>query len=187
MTRIRTAGAADLAALDAVRVRSWSAAYRGLVPDEVLAGLAAGAGRERRLAAMAQRLAGAGQVALLAERAEAVVGMVLAGPERPTVAAAAGAPRRGEVYALYTVPEVWSTGTGRALLAAAEAELAASGYAAAVLWVLAGNARARRCYERQGWAASGVRQDVVIGGVSLPELEYGRSLKPVPPSAAPGR
>ena len=39
MTSVRAATPADAAAIAGVHVRSWQAAYRGIVPDEVLDGL----------------------------------------------------------------------------------------------------------------------------------------------------
>jgi ribosomal protein S18 acetylase RimI-like enzyme len=58
-----------------------------------------------------------------------------------------------EVYAIYVLPEEFSTGMGRALMAAAVAEL--PGAAEVGLWVLADNPRARRFYERFGFTLSG--------------------------------
>ncbi len=41
-----------------------------------------------------------------------------------------------------------------------------------MLWVLAGNARARRFYQRCGWSPDGVDQIVPIAGVDLGEVRY---------------
>jgi GNAT superfamily N-acetyltransferase len=58
---------------------------------------------------------------------------------------------RDELYALYVHPERWGEGTGQALLDEAHRLLAAT-CEEARLTVLAGNPRARRFYERNGWA-----------------------------------
>jgi hypothetical protein len=42
----------------------------------------------------------------------------------------------------------------------------------AVLWVLEGNARARRFYERGGWAADGTTRDEPMGGEMTHQLRY---------------
>lgn len=83
----------------------------------------------------------------------------------------------GEVYAIYLVPAAWSTGTGRALMDAALGGLRAAGYRRVVLWVLAGNARARRFYDKAGFAPDGTTNILTgLGGVE--ELRYARPLAP---------
>ena len=49
-------------------------------------------------------------------------------------------------------------------------------YAAAMLWVLADNPRARRFYEREGWHVEGTRTDAVRG-VEVDEARYRIILK----------
>ena len=66
-------------------------------------------------------------------------------------AAAATVDRVGEVLALNVDPSVWGRGVGSALMQAALVELRRQGYSSALLWAVAGNARARRFYEHQGW------------------------------------
>lgn len=51
-----------------------------------------------------------------------------------------------------------------------------AGIERAVLWVLVGNMRARRFYERGGWAADGARRDSAIGPEFVPQLRYARQL-----------
>jgi len=79
----------------------------------------------------------------------------------------------GELTVIYVSPEHTGRGTGRALLAAAEAELAAAGFARATLWVYSGNARARRFYEAAGWCAVGPER-----GHPAREVRYGKMLRP---------
>jgi GNAT superfamily N-acetyltransferase len=61
----------------------------------------------------------------------------------------------GEVYSLYVDPARYAGGVGRALMAAARRRLHEDGFEAAVLWVLRGNERAARFYEREGWRPDG--------------------------------
>jgi GNAT superfamily N-acetyltransferase len=81
----------------------------------------------------------------------------------------------GELYALYVTPAWWSTGTGRALMDHVLTALRADGYPRAVLWVLAGNERARRFYERAGFTPDG-STNVITGLGSVLELRYARDL-----------
>ena len=51
-------------------------------------------------------------------------------------------------------------------------------YRHAVLWVLDGNRRARRFYEREGWAFDGATKVDDRFGPGVRELRYGRPLPP---------
>jgi GNAT superfamily N-acetyltransferase len=68
-----------------------------------------------------------------------------------------------ELHAIYVLPEHWSTGIGSQLL-----EVAGRAHE---LWVLLGNDRARRFYERRGWAADGTQRQTPNG---VTELRYRR-------------
>jgi GNAT superfamily N-acetyltransferase len=101
----------------------------------------------------------------------AAVGLPPFGPITP--AGLAG--EAGEVYAIYLAPAWWSAGIGRALMDAALAELRAGGYRRVVLWTLTGNARARRFYDRAGFAPDGAT-NILSGLGGAEELRYVRDL-----------
>lgn len=46
----------------------------------------------------------------------------------------------------------------------------------ATLWVLEANARARRFYERKGWAVDGAAREEEVGGRRVTEVRYRRLL-----------
>jgi GNAT superfamily N-acetyltransferase len=165
MVTVRQARIADAPAMGRLHVRAWQAAYRGQMPDGYLDGLRAderAAGWERYLGR--ERPRGA---ILVAEQAGEVVGFANLGPAEDPEGA-------GELYALNVDPAHWGTGAGRALLEAAQAELARLGFAETVLWVLPANARARRFYEIAGWAGDGTERTVDVLGVVVPEVRYRR-------------
>jgi L-amino acid N-acyltransferase YncA len=167
MTTIRRATVEDAPAIGGVHVRAWQAAYRSQLPDAYLDGLRA----EDRAEGWARGLARdrSAEPVLVAERDGTVVGVAAVGPaEEP-----AG---YGELYLINVDPDHWGAGAGRALLAAAEASLTQLGYSDAVLWVLPGNHRARRFYERAGWAADGARRTQEVQGVVVDEVRYHRRL-----------
>ena len=56
------------------------------------------------------------------------------------------------------MPQHWSASAGRALLGQVLAHIRGSRYGSIGLWVLEGNARARRFYERAGFVATQERQ-----------------------------
>lgn len=169
---IRPADLTDAPALAAVHVASWQWAYRGVVPDEYLDGLDV----DRWRARWDRSLAAADpprQVTLLAERApEPPVGFIDLVPSRDD-AADAGV---GEVTSLYVEPHSWGVGVGHALLCAGVDVLREAGYRVATLWVLRDNGRARRFYERAGWARDGAAKDIVVGGSPMSEVRYRRAL-----------
>jgi len=108
----------------------------------------------------------------VAERERAAVGFVTVGTADD--AALAGV---GELFAIYLEPAAVGSGVGRALIAQATAALAARGFAEAILWVLEGNARARRFYELAGWRSDGARKDDERNGAVRHELRYHTRLR----------
>jgi GNAT superfamily N-acetyltransferase len=67
--------------------------------------------------------------------------------------------RPPRLEALFVVPEMWGSGVATALHDVALGQIRVSGWLAAELDVMVDNARARRFYQRHGWAPDG-RTDV---------------------------
>jgi GNAT superfamily N-acetyltransferase len=170
---VREAVAADARGLAEVHVRTWRVAYAGLLPQATLdrldvdaraerwRGILSGEGiggeaRAGRRAAARGRPAGTTWVAVRGSR---VLGFASSGPSREE-----DAPTARELYALYLDPDHHGSGIADALIdVAIEAE-------PAYLWVLEGNARAIRFYERQGFDLDGVvKHDVTADGTPLRE------------------
>jgi ribosomal protein S18 acetylase RimI-like enzyme len=84
--------------------------------------------------------------------------------------------RVAELYALYVRPAWWSTGTGRALMDKVLARSAAAGYQSITLWVLRDNQRARRFYDRAGFAPDGAT-NVLTGLGGVLEVRYRRAVE----------
>jgi GNAT superfamily N-acetyltransferase len=175
MVTVRRATVDDAAALGSVHVRAWQAAYRGQMPDDYLDGLRA----EERAAMWRQSFdrRRTDRVLLVAEIEGGVVGFALAGSTDDP-------PGLGELYALNVDPDSWGAGAGQALLAAVREALVGLGHDEAVLWVLPGNARARRVYEANGWVADGAERVMDILGVTVSEVRYRTPLREVAPPGA---
>jgi ribosomal protein S18 acetylase RimI-like enzyme len=165
---LRRATGADAAAVAAMHVRAWQAAYRGIIPDSLLDSLDVGA-RARRYSF--DRPGPGDPETWIAVDGDDVVGMVSVGPGRDE-----DLPGLGEVWALYVAPDRWRSGAGSALLAKAERLLADAGFTDAFLWVLEDNAPGRSFYEAAGWDAEGGTKTVDIGGRELVEVRYRRAL-----------
>jgi GNAT superfamily N-acetyltransferase len=165
--RIRRAATGDARSIAEIGVLGWQAAYRGLLPDDFLAGLSVDA-RAVAWTMVLEADDDEASPAWVAERDGQVVGYLSTGPPRDEDVPLPAA----EVYAIYVLPAVWHSGLGRALLAAAVAEWRARDAGRLVLWVLEGNTRARAFYEALGWAGDGARQQIYLGGFPATEIRY---------------
>ena len=177
---IRRALVGDARAIAEIGVLGWQAAYRGILPDDFLAGLAVQP-RAVAWAAMLESDADAASPAWVAERDGVAVGYVSTGPPRDEDVPLPAA----EVYAIYVLPAAWRNGVGRALLGTAVEEWRARLVTTLLLWVLEDNARGRRFYEGMAWAPDGSRQRIDLGGIAATELRYKISLKSPIDGAAP--
>lgn len=173
MVELRDATQADAHAIAIVLVRSWRAAYRGLLPDDVLDGLSVPDREQFWSDVLTTRPPHTRAVVATIEGT--VVGFAATGP--PLVQADRADPDLGDLYALYLAPDVWRRGIGTQLHAAALDRLRSCGFTRAGLWVLDTNERALRFYLRRGWTDTGRSQlDRGPGGVELHERRLRRDL-----------
>jgi GNAT superfamily N-acetyltransferase len=165
---LRPAEPRDAMAVARVHVRSWQAAYRGLLPDAYLDGLRPEERAQRYDFASDDVRAPATMVAMDDGR---LCGFATTMPARDS-----DVPEHGELCALYVDPEWWSRGVGAALICAARVRLAEQGFCNAVLWLLAGNTRADRFYRIDGWAPDGLCRTDTVWGVMVNESRWRRGL-----------
>ena len=151
---VRTATPADARAIATIRIRTWRAAYAGLIEDTVLAAMDVDREAARRADLWDEYHRDPRGGDLLAEDDATPVGWASYGPSRE-------AEGEGELYALNALPERWSSGVGHALIAEVERALRSGGFTTAHLWVLEGNERAASFYERHGWVEDGATKDDV--------------------------
>ncbi|MFJ3527078.1 MULTISPECIES: GNAT family N-acetyltransferase [unclassified Streptomyces] len=160
----------DCEAVSAVRVRGWRSAYAGLMPQAYLEAMSVAEDAERRRGFFTE---GNEVVNVVAERAGlGVIGWAAYGPYRENGARLA----RGELYAIYVLPELTGTGVGRALMSEVLARAGAAGHPDLALWVLRENAPARRFYARAGFRPDGAEESFEVDGVPVPEVRYVRPL-----------
>jgi ribosomal protein S18 acetylase RimI-like enzyme len=171
---IRPAVVQDAAGIAEVHVRSWQAAYRGLMPQDYLDGLDP-ADRLPRWQLQLSDPGTVGHEVLVAESDRGICGFSSYGPTRDEDQDAS---RVGEIRALYLAPGTFGTGVGRLLMAASVERLDRAGYAFVTLWVLDSNARARRFYEIAGFRADGAAMADDRAGFRLEEVRYRRRLHP---------
>lgn len=163
--RVRIASAEDARAIAAVHVRAWRAAYRGLVPEEILAGLSVERREETWRNLLEQPKQSSYTLVAIGAQEEIEGFCTVAAPSRDDDAGE----RTAEIAATYVDPARWRSGVGSALLSAALGRLRESGWRAVTLWVLAANDRARPFYSRFGFRPNGAeRRQELSGGV--PEI-----------------
>ncbi|MFJ4332909.1 MULTISPECIES: GNAT family N-acetyltransferase [unclassified Streptomyces] len=170
--RVREMVVTDCDRVSLIRVRGWQSAYRGLMPQPHLDAMDPAADAERRRALFAR--APEGVVNLVAEdEGGEVVGWACHGPYRDGEQRTADA----ELYAVYVDPARLGAGIGRALLEESVRRCETAGHPRMLLWVLEGNTRARRFYERAGFCPDGAEEPFEVDGVPVPEVRYARPLR----------
>jgi ribosomal protein S18 acetylase RimI-like enzyme len=168
---VRHAVLADAEGIARVHTRSWQIAYRGIISDDYLNAL----NWETRFEVWSNRLSSfqpaPSNLFVATDTNGSVTGFAAIGQVRDDDLTATGF---FELFAIYVMPETWGLGIGKALLDSAlkSAPKDAPGVS---LWVLAGNDRARRFYQRQGFQLDGTSRVLTIGDRDLEEVRYIRT------------
>ena len=163
---LRPAAAADASLIATLHSRSWTSAYRGLLPDAYLDDTMPGERIAHWRETLPALLAGAGTV-MVAELAGEPVGFVcLLKPDA-----------HGSVLVdnLHALPHHKGAGIGTTLLEAAKRWTHEQGADRLHLFVLETNRPAVAFYESRGWRLAG-REDDTMGGIAVVALRYDISL-----------
>jgi len=162
---VRRATPEDARAIAAVRIDSWRATYRGLIPDAYLDAMQL----DESIALWNRVLSAATNTA----------SVFVAEHEGDVIAFAAGnmLPERrfeldAELSAVYVRREFQRAGIGRRLVAAVARAEREHGARGVIAWVIAGNKLARAFYEQLGGALL-VEQPFEWDGMPLVEAGYG--------------
>lgn len=159
----------DCRSIAELHVEAWQHAYHGILPEQFLASLSVSE-REAMWCRMVERQPSQLLVACVADE---VFGFVAFGASRDEDAPAS----QGEIWAIYVKPASWSEGVGRRLWLQAQQRLVAEEYKSVSLWVIAGNKRAVRFYERAGFVVEPQsRKSLEISGTTVEELRYVRNV-----------
>jgi ribosomal protein S18 acetylase RimI-like enzyme len=160
---IRPAQRADAETVARIHVESWTVAYRGIMPDDVIArtDLAYRTGFWKERINDQQW-----PVFLLEESGDAVAFCQMISSKDSDD----DPDRVGQITSIHVLPQQRGHGYGRTLLDHVVAELRRRGFAELTLWVLEENWNARRFYERYGFRADGGRQ--TNARTNVPEVRY---------------
>lgn len=144
MTSIRPAEAADMSAVADLWHEGWHSGHAGHVPEGLTAARTLEAFHERTPSRVADT------TVAVSDEGE-LLGFVMVADD--------------EVEQVFVGPVARGGGLAALLLAEAERQVASGGHGEAWLAVVAGNARARRFYEKHGWADTGdLPYEVTAGG-----------------------
>jgi ribosomal protein S18 acetylase RimI-like enzyme len=162
---IRRATINDARAIAEVHVKSWQAAYRGLLPEDFLHNLSV----ERREEQWRRGLQNPEQVMLVYEQ-DTIVAFCGFAPSRDEDVDKTKVAELGTIYALESA---WSQGIGKLLWQEAIKLMSKKGFTELTLWVLEGNERAIKFYERQGMVFDGMTKTEPLNeSLGLHELRY---------------
>ncbi len=160
---IRRARDTDALTVGRIHVESWNVAYRGIMPDDVIArnDLA------YRTAFWQERIADREWPVFLMEENGKPVAFCQMIPTRD----ADDDPKRvGHITSLHVLPQLRGRGYGGALMGHVLAESRGRGFVEVTLWVLEENRNARRFYENYGFTLDGGTRTYPKTGV--PEVRY---------------
>ncbi|HEY8372027.1 MAG TPA: GNAT family N-acetyltransferase [Pseudonocardiaceae bacterium] len=175
--QVRRAVPADAKEIARIKVVTWRAAYRGVIPDAVLDRLSVESLTRNWAYIVARPDPDAVFVAFDPDAGEETLAAYCSVSAVREERDAHPGRRTAELRALYAAPPHWGTGAGRAVHDRAVQHLVEAGFEHAVLWVLVDNPRARRFYEARGWRCDEVVQDLDLeGGYTVPEIRYSRAL-----------
>ena len=161
--KLRRATVADAETVGRIHVESWNVAYRGIMPDDVIART----DLAYRTALWKERIADAAWPVFLLE----VDGTAVAFCQMiPTKDADDDPARVGHITSLHVLPQLRGHGYGRALLDRVLDEFRRRGFMAVTLWVLEENRSARQFYEKCGFRPDGARQ--CYPNTIVPEVRY---------------
>lgn len=160
---IRRALVADAETVGRIHVESWNVAYRGIMPDDVIAR----SDLAYRTALWKQRIADhEWPVFLIEEKGTCVAFCQMV----PTKDADDDPQRVGHITSLHVLPELRGKGFGRVLMEHVLGEFRRRRFSEVTLWVLEENRNARRFYETCGFRVDGGTRP--YPKTNVPEVRY---------------
>lgn len=136
-----------------IHAKSWQEAYRGIVPDHFLAAFTP----EKRTEVFREALASRPEEYYLFRADDRPAGMAILHNEENA------ADTEGEIYAIYFHPDFWGTDATHKAFQFCIGRLKELGYTKISIWVLEDNMRARKFYEKYGFAFDGAKEQIDLG------------------------
>lgn len=152
---IRWANPKDSKALALIHTAGWQAAYKGIIPDEILDNISV----EKRSKYFEAALTEGRDETALIEVDTITAGFLTLGHNRDEDLDNT----YGEIWGLYLLPQYWDRGIGRRLMEWGTQELINRGYKYATLWVLVDNNRGKNFYFKLGFLQESKVKEIQIG------------------------
>ncbi len=152
---IRWANHNDSEDLGFIHTEGWRAAYRGIIPDEILDNISV----EKRSKYFAEALKDKREETAIMIVDNKPAGFLTLGPNRDDDLNTT----YGEIWGIYLLPEYWNRGLGRELMDWDMQELSNRGFKYATLWVLVDNDRAKNFYYKLGFLQENRLKEIKIG------------------------
>lgn len=167
MSYIRLAKLEDVFTMSRIHALTWKKAYTGLIPQDYLDKIR----EDRWVKPFTEALSNNLHEAAIISNGSEDTGCICFGKSRDDEIG------YGEVISLYVLPEYWSNRQGYELMNFALKRLKEQGFENCHLWVLEGNNRAIRFYERYGFTKDDKARIIKIGGIDLAEIRYSIKLQ----------
>jgi L-amino acid N-acyltransferase YncA len=164
---VRAARPGDVPEIARIQVDTWRTAYKGFLPESVLAALDVDQAAQAWGAAVAEPPSAAHHV-LVATEGTATVGFAAVGPSGEEDAQ----PGEATVAALLVEPRWGRRGHGSRLLAAAVDHLHEDGVTRLVAWVPDGDRASIAFYESAGWERDGTARLLEADGGTVRETRW---------------
>jgi ribosomal protein S18 acetylase RimI-like enzyme len=175
----RPGEAADIARL---QLATWRVAYRRLLPPHVLAQMDEDFLRERWLEAINDPPTARHRVLVAVEQAaqEYLVGFLASGPADEDQAGDQGGDQDlATITELLVEPRWGRRGHGSRLLAAAVDHWRDDGLTDAQMWIFESDVATAKFLESAGWAESGLRRELDVEDMLVPQVRYHVSLEEI--------
>ena len=146
---------------------SWQKAYRNIIPDEIIDSFTV----DQRTKVFVEVIQSRPEEYYLFQVDGQPAGIALLHKSHEETATNL----EGEIYAIYFHPDYWGTEATQRGLQFCSDRLKNLGYKQIHIWVLKENQRARKFYEKHGFAFDGNTKEIVIG-IPLLEMRYSKNI-----------
>ena len=164
---IREANINDAEGIANVHVKSWQAAYRGIMPKDYLLSLSVKEKIETWLKSLSEKSLG---INLVVEKNKEIIGFCVFGPARDNDLKYHNV---GELVALNILPSYWGNGYGTRIINYVFNKSKLREWQALYLWVLKQNERAIAVYKKNGFILEGSQKSSTkLTGHELHEIRY---------------
>lgn len=150
-----------------IHAKSWQKAYRGIVPDEIINTYTP----ENRAKVFKEAVTTRPEECYLFKCDGRPAGLALLHKSHEDNADE----NDGEIYAIYFHPDFWGTPATHKALEFCIGRLRERGFTKINIWMLEDNLRARKFYEKHGFAFDGRKKTIDLGK-QLVEIRYSRSI-----------